>query len=95
MILKPYYAVVAFQPGLYDCVVTISLVTISFNTYGILPLGRPQFVVAKGNNIPDSQGSIFATGGPHSCLWPDVTRFNKSQILTTARTEGNYNEVTF
>ena len=41
---------------------------------------RSEFVVAGGRNIPDSQGSLFAAGGRHSCLWPKVTRIHESKV---------------
>ena len=39
---------------------------------------RPQFVVAGGHNISELQGSLFAAGARHSCLWPKATRFYES-----------------
>ena len=33
--------------------------------------------------------SLFAAGGRHSCLWPEATRFNKSQIPASAGTPGH------
>ena len=47
---------------------------------------QPQFVMAKGHNIPKSHTSLFAVGGRHSCLWAEATRFNESKIPATAGT---------
>ena len=41
---------------------------------------RPQVVVAGGHNIPESQESLFAAGGRHSCLWPKATRIYESDV---------------
>ena len=51
-------------------------------------LRRPQFVVARCHNIPESQRRLFAAESHHSCLWPEAKRFDKSQIPATARTDG-------
>ena len=52
--------------------------------YGIYLRRRPQFVMAKGHNIPKSHTSLFVVGGRHSCLWAEATRINESKIPITA-----------
>ena len=41
---------------------------------------RTQYVVAGDPSIPESQGSLFAVRGRHSCLWSKATRFYNSQV---------------
>ena len=39
----------------------------------------PDFVMAKGHNIPESQGSLFEAEGRHSC-YPKAERIYKSEV---------------
>ena len=42
------------------------------------------------HNIPESYGSIFAAGGPNSCLWLETTRVSKSQVTGKTGKNGHY-----
>ena len=46
--------------------------------------------MARGHKIIEVTESLFAAGGRHSCLWPEATRFSKSQIPAFAGTDGHY-----